>query len=101
MPRPRNTKSPRPYGRQAKGKTIKSLSLDDEVAARAQKEADRRGMNFSEFVNGVLKGTITFSLLALLIYHITRVGAGPKAWTLGELTVTAKAARGHVCKLAR
>jgi hypothetical protein len=57
MPRPRND-TPRAYGRQANGKTIKSLSLDEEVTQAVQAAADARGISFSEMVNGILKGTI-------------------------------------------
>lgn len=57
MPRPRNPNS-KTYGRQAQGKTIKSLSLADDVVIRAQEEADARGISFSELVNGVLAGRI-------------------------------------------
>lgn len=48
----------RPYGRQADGKTIKSLSLEANVADWAEKEASRRGVSLSAFVNDVLKGNI-------------------------------------------
>ena len=67
MPRPRTSQN-KPYGRQAKGKTIKSLSLDDAVVARAQEEADKRGISFSELVNGIIKGTIKLGLFLALAY---------------------------------
>lgn len=65
MPRPR-TSQHKPYGRQADGKTIKSVSLEDAVTKRAEKEAEKRGISFSEFVNGVLKGTIKLGAFAVL-----------------------------------
>jgi hypothetical protein len=73
MPRPRKPTS-RPYGRQGDNKTIKSLSLEEKVVLAAQKEADKRGISFSEFVNGVLKGTIKLSVffLAAFLYHTKR-----------------------------
>lgn len=98
MPRPRSTSSPRPYGRQAKGKTIKSISLDDEVSARAQKEADKRGMSFSEFVNGVLNGTIKLAIAVLLAYHVAR---SPKVWNAAALAGTAKAAWVNIQNLTK
>lgn len=44
----------KPYGRQAKGKTIRSLSLDAEVAEAAEKQAALLGMSFSKYVNEFL-----------------------------------------------
>ncbi len=51
-------KKPRSYGRQAEGKTVKSVSIQDKVAALAEAEAKRLGISFSAFVEGVLTGKI-------------------------------------------
>lgn len=92
MPRPRS-KSAKPYGRQKKGRTIKSVSLDDDVVKRAQEEADKRGMSFSELVNGILSGTIKLGLvlafLALAAMHWHR---SPKNWSPAAIQKTATAA---------
>ncbi|RYD62374.1 MAG: hypothetical protein EOP83_14800 [Verrucomicrobiaceae bacterium] len=42
------------YGRQAQEKTIKSLSLDKELASWAEKEAKKKGVSFSQFVSDLL-----------------------------------------------
>lgn len=68
MPRPRTSKN-KPYGRQAKGKTIKSLSLDDAVVEQVQREADKRGISFSELVNGIIKGTIKLGVVLFAAHH--------------------------------
>jgi hypothetical protein len=39
------------YGRQAKGKTIKSISIESDLADWIQKQADKSGVSFSAFVN--------------------------------------------------
>lgn len=36
------------------------------MTKRAEKEAEKRGISFSEFVNGVLKGTIKLGAFAVL-----------------------------------
>lgn len=46
------------YGRQANGKTIKSVSIKADVAKLANAEAKRPGISFSAFVEGVLSGKI-------------------------------------------
>lgn len=48
----------RSYGRQAKHKTLKSLSLEKEVCERIEAEAAKQGISFSQFVNDFLKGTL-------------------------------------------
>lgn len=60
--------SGRPYGRQAKDKTIKSISLEQDVAIAAKKEADRRGMTFSQFIDEFLKtgGKLSAILTSLI-----------------------------------
>ena len=58
MARPKNDTPPQPYGRQAKGKTIKSLSIETEVLKKAEEEAAKRGMSFSAYINALLKGEI-------------------------------------------
>jgi hypothetical protein len=54
----KTTSKPRQYGRQAEGKTIKSLSLETEVAEWAEAEAKKQGVSFSAFVNNLLKGGV-------------------------------------------
>jgi len=49
-----NPKKPRSYGRQADGKTIKSLSLDAEVAAWAEEQAALQKVSFSKFMESAL-----------------------------------------------
>jgi len=47
MPPSRKSSSPRSYGRQASGKTIKSLSIDSDLALELEAEAQKRGITFS------------------------------------------------------
>lgn len=68
MARPRTSKN-KPYGRQAAGKTIKSVSLEDDIVAKGTKEAEKRGISFSELVNGLLKGTIKLSVIVALLWQ--------------------------------
>jgi hypothetical protein len=49
-------KQSKPYGRQADNKTIKSVSIEANVAKLATAEAKRLGVSFSAFVEGVLSG---------------------------------------------
>ena len=44
----------RSYGRQGAGKTIKSLSLDQELVDKAEAMAKDSGVSFSQFVNDLL-----------------------------------------------
>lgn len=54
-PSPRKSKdSLKSYGRQGKGKTIKSLSLDKELVRLAEAKAKEQGVSFSQFVNQLL-----------------------------------------------
>ena len=55
MPPRRSSSKPRSYGRQAEGKTIKSLSLDSELALWAEAWAARHGKSFSQAVNEALR----------------------------------------------
>lgn len=50
MPPRRSSPSPRSYGRQGKGQTIKSLSLDGDLAKWAESSAAKHSMSFSAFV---------------------------------------------------
>jgi hypothetical protein len=50
------TKTSKPYGRQADDKTIKSVSIQGDIAKLAAAEAKRLGVSFSAFVEGVLSG---------------------------------------------
>lgn len=54
MPPTRKTKTPRSYGRQASGRTIKSLSLTADVAAWAEAECEAQGIPFSSFIEKLL-----------------------------------------------
>ena len=54
MPPKRNTKQPRSYGRQAEGRTIKSLSLTAENAAWAETECKALGISFSAFIERII-----------------------------------------------
>lgn len=54
MPPTRKTKTPRSYGRQADGRTIKSLSLTAEVATWAEAECKALGIPFSSFIERIL-----------------------------------------------
>lgn len=47
--------SPKNYGRQAKGKTIKSVSLSVEVVEWAEKQAQQKGLTFSAWMAEFLK----------------------------------------------
>ena len=55
MPPKRKSKSPPSHGRQAKGRTIKSLSLDTSLVEWAEKLAQDRGVTFSELLSGILQ----------------------------------------------
>lgn len=85
MARPK-TSNPRPYGRQGKGKTIKSLSIESEVLLHAEKEAEKRGMNFSEYINALLKGTLLLVAGSFLAMHLWR---SPSKWSAASLAKTA------------
>jgi hypothetical protein len=80
---PRKTK-PRPYGRQGKDKTIKSLSLDQDVALWVKKEAQERGVSESSLVNELLKKLLILAILSTLARLI--LGADPVTAALGGLT---------------
>jgi hypothetical protein len=54
MPPKRRSPLPKPYGRQAEGKTIKSLSLDAELVEWSEDQAAAEGMSFSAWINGIL-----------------------------------------------
>jgi len=54
MPPTRKTKNPRSYGRQAEGRTIKSLSLTAEVSTWAEAECKRLGLSFSAFIEEMI-----------------------------------------------
>ncbi|MDB6069860.1 MAG: hypothetical protein JWL81_1031 [Verrucomicrobiales bacterium] len=69
MARPSKQTS-RPYGRQAKGKTIKSLSIESDILKKAEAQAKEKGMNFSEYITTLIKA----ALLAFIGYHLFRSG---------------------------
>ena len=49
---------PRSYGRQSEGKTIKSVSVESEVALFADRLAEERGLSLSAMINEMLKEAI-------------------------------------------
>jgi hypothetical protein len=51
----RRSDLPKPYGRQAEGKTIKSLSLEAELVKWAERQAERDGVSFSSWMNTILR----------------------------------------------
>jgi hypothetical protein len=55
MPPKRRSSLPKPYGRQADGKTIKSLSLDADLVKWSEQQAAAQGMSFSAWMNAVLQ----------------------------------------------
>jgi hypothetical protein len=55
MPPKRRSPLPKPYGRQAEGKTIKSLSLDAELVEWSEDQAAAIGMSFSAWINEILR----------------------------------------------
>lgn len=55
MPPKRKSQGPRRYGRQAEGKTIKTLSLSADVVAWAEQEATAAGMSFSGWLQAQLQ----------------------------------------------
>lgn len=55
MPPKRNTKVPKAYGRQASGKTIKSLSMDADLVQWAESQALEAGLSLSAWLNGTLR----------------------------------------------
>jgi hypothetical protein len=54
MPPKRRTSSPKPYGRQAEGKTIKSLSLDSDLVSWSEQKALADGRSLSSWLNALL-----------------------------------------------
>jgi hypothetical protein len=55
MPPKRRSSLPKPYGRQADGKTIKSLSLDADLVKWSEQQAVAEGISFSAWMNNVLQ----------------------------------------------
>lgn len=55
-PKKREAGAPRAYGRQATGKTIKSLSLAAELASWAEQQAAKEGISFSAWIERTLRG---------------------------------------------
>lgn len=54
MPPRRKTDTPRAYGRQDQGRTIKSFSTRADLAAWAEAQAKAKGMSFSEFIEHLI-----------------------------------------------
>ncbi len=46
---------PKSYGRQADGKTIKSLSLDADLVQWSESRAEKEGLSFSAWMNSILR----------------------------------------------
>lgn len=66
MPPDRKSKQPRSYGRQADGRTIKSLSMAAHLVDWAEKEASRRKISFSALIEEMLqakKEGVPFALI--------------------------------------
>jgi hypothetical protein len=57
------------YGRQKKTKTIKSMSLDEDLAQWAEDQARREGISFSEFMSNALKRLMLFFVFPHLAWH--------------------------------
>lgn len=55
MPPKRSQPQPRSYGRQASGRTIKSLSIQDDVVVWAEEQAKRSGLTFSAWIERELR----------------------------------------------
>lgn len=47
--------SPKNYGRQAEGKTIKSISIESDLADWIQEQAKAKGLTFSSFINNYFR----------------------------------------------
>ena len=54
MPPRRKTAKPHPYGRQAEGRTQKSISLDLKIAMWAESQAKAQGKDFSAYIAELL-----------------------------------------------
>jgi len=50
--------NPKKYGRQGNDKTIKSVSLDRDLAKLGKEAADRAGTSFSAWINDLLRDKI-------------------------------------------
>lgn len=82
MPPKRKTSRPRSYGRQARGKTIKSLSLDSNIVTWAEVCAAREGLSLSAWIESKLlqyKETRTTSRDEDDIALVSEQGGGYKA----------------------
>lgn len=55
MPTNRRSNLPKSYGRQADGKTIKSLSLDADLVQWSESRAEKEGLSFSAWMNSILR----------------------------------------------
>ena len=55
MPTNRRSNLPKSYGRQADGKTIKSLSLDADLVQWSESRAGKEGLSFSAWMNSILR----------------------------------------------
>lgn len=54
-PMQRDSDAPRPYGRQAKHKTIKSVSLESDIAQWSEAQAAAANMSYSTFIANLLE----------------------------------------------
>jgi len=53
-----SSKRPKSYGRQAKGKTIKSVSLQKDLVQYGEEEAARLGISFSQWVERLVESDL-------------------------------------------
>jgi hypothetical protein len=57
MPRP-PLPVPRAYGRQAEGRTLKTLSISNDLLPQAERAARAARLDFSGWISGVLAGAV-------------------------------------------
>ncbi len=77
------------------------LSFTLEEFGKLQDKAKESGRTVEQICIDLIKAGLTLIIAGLLAYHVIRVGAGPKAWTSGALSGTARAAWAQVAQLAR
>lgn len=68
---------PRSYGRQAKGRTIKTLTIDAGVAEQVSAAAKTRGANFSAAVEGLLRQLFPIVIAGLAVASAVRSHSVP------------------------
>ena len=100
--RPPNKRSegekPRSYGRQGKGKTIKSLSLPSDLVEELEDRAEKEGKNFSQLVAELLAKSSIVALGLDFARHYLCSGQGTTWETaLAETGCDALAVAGWTC----